>query len=440
MKLLPLWVLPLLLASGCASYGVVQNQPLAPSGAAKRYSIRARAAQHKGGRFTAASYGLYGERIFEDYENGFLRRDLEGALLRALYLAGVMSPTESGQVRHMNMGFCKISVATTLAQPLNYAGAKHNMRATLGSARRSHVGGIMRKVLRIATCVLAALYVLATGIGTSSAQPTFTSEDVSFDAATARDAGASVRGTLRLPEGALGRLPAVLVLHTGAGARHDYHSDAFSDVLNRAGIATLWIEMFVDSAARPSSTREVLPLTYGSLVYLAGHAHIDPKRIGVLGFSYGGVVALIMASQEVTQEYTGGKARFAAHLSLYPVCWIHQQVLSGSNTAYGASTYQRFTGAPVHILAGEKDDYDEPDSCPKFVAALPEDARKHVAVTVYPGAGHSFDAALPTREEYSSFAHAGRGGTVTLGYDAAAAARALAFAVEFFSKNLAVKP
>lgn len=92
-----------------------------------------------------------------------------------------------------------------------------------------------------------------------------------------------------------------------------------------------------------------------------------------------------------------------------------------------------------HWTAGDKDDYDEPDSCPKFVAALPAEARKHVAVTVYPGAYHSFDASSPTRQEYSPFAHAGRGGTVTLQYDPVAAAKSIAFAVEFFSTQLGVK-
>jgi len=37
-----------------------------------------------GGSFTAAYYGLYGDRIFEDYEQVFLRTDVQGALIRRL--------------------------------------------------------------------------------------------------------------------------------------------------------------------------------------------------------------------------------------------------------------------------------------------------------------------------------------------------------------------
>ena len=37
-----------------------------------------------GGSFTSAYYGLYGDRLFVDFEERFLRRNVEGALLRGL--------------------------------------------------------------------------------------------------------------------------------------------------------------------------------------------------------------------------------------------------------------------------------------------------------------------------------------------------------------------
>jgi dienelactone hydrolase len=260
---------------------------------------------------------------------------------------------------------------------------------------------------------------------------------VSFDSAVPGGTGATVWGELRLPDTGARRLPAVVVLHSSSGAYHDHHSDAFVAVLNRAGIATLWIEMFPDRSRRPRSTRESLPQAYGALLYLARHPRVEPRRIGVLGFSWGGAMSVVMSSRDITQQYTGGKARFAAHLALYPVCWAHQRIVEGKNPVYGADAYRHVTGAPVHILAGEKDDYDEPDSCPKFVAALPEDVRRHFGVTVYPGATHSFDGDVSFAQVYDRYAHAGRGGRVTLRSDAAAAAKARAFAVKFFSENLA---
>jgi NTE family protein len=41
-----------------------------------------------GGSFTAAYYGLFGDRLFEDYEHVFLRRSVQGALLRRMLSPG----------------------------------------------------------------------------------------------------------------------------------------------------------------------------------------------------------------------------------------------------------------------------------------------------------------------------------------------------------------
>ncbi|MDF7807465.1 patatin-like phospholipase family protein [Pontiellaceae bacterium B12219] len=39
-----------------------------------------------GGSFVSMYYGLYGDRIFEDFEEEFLRKDIEGSLIRRMYL------------------------------------------------------------------------------------------------------------------------------------------------------------------------------------------------------------------------------------------------------------------------------------------------------------------------------------------------------------------
>jgi len=284
---------------------------------------------------------------------------------------------------------------------------------------------------------LASAVALAGAIGQIHAQPSVSSEQVSFEAATLKGAGATVRGELRLPDMGTGPLPAVLVLHTSSGYSGDRISLHYIERLNRAGIATLRISMFPDSRSRPGSTREVLPHAFGSLLHLAQHTRVDPQRIGVLGFSYGGVMSVVMASDEIAREYAGDKAHFAAHLAVYPVCSAHLQVHEGKNKFYGATTYRKVTGAPVHILAGELDTYDEPDSCPKFVAALPDGVREHFGVTVYPDAHHLFDEPGANRQHRERIA---RNGIAVIRYKAEAAEKAWAFAVEFFSRHLAARP
>lgn len=289
---------------------------------------------------------------------------------------------------------------------------------------------------RVRSLLLAALLIGTVDAGTANAQEKVTREQVSFRAATARDPGIEVKGELRIPEGGRDRVPAVLVLHSANGI--DGTGKSYIEPLNRTGIATLELDMF-PSRGFPKTTRVVMPHAFGSLFYLASHPRIDPQRIGVLGFSYGGIMSLLMASDEVAKEYTGGKAKFGAHIAVYPVCWIHSGVLTGKNKVYGAETYRRATGAPVHILTGEYDDYDVPDSCPKFVAALPDDVRRHFAVTVYRHAHHGFDEPGADRQYNDVIAHTGSGGRVTHRENPDAAKKARQFAVEFFQKHLGVK-
>jgi dienelactone hydrolase len=183
-----------------------------------------------------------------------------------------------------------------------------------------------------------------------------------------------------------------------------------------------------------------MPHAYGALLFLSAHPRIDPARIGTMGFSWGGVMSLFAASEEITRQYAGGRARFAAHLGIYPVCWAHLATFSGKNPSYDPGTYRMLTGAPVHILAGDKDDYDDPDTCQKFVDALPDDARRAVRVTVYPGAYHSWDRpGASAWTVHDANAYKGRGGMVRSQADQEIASRSRQFAVEFFTTQLVQK-
>lgn len=268
------------------------------------------------------------------------------------------------------------------------------------------------------------------------AQATAVKEKVSYKAGTLIGGDTTVSGDLTIPAGAAGKSPAVIVIHSAAGFE-DSTRGPYVAALNEAGIATLELNLFSNGGRPPASSMN-LPHVYGALINLANDPRIDPARISVMGFSIGGMLSMFTASSQLTKEYTGGKYQFAAHLPLYPVCWAHLATAEGKKPVYKKSTYEVLTDAPVHIFAGSKDDYDDPDTCQKFVQAIPEPFRQHVGLTVYPDAYHGWDTPA-NRSYYDRSANKGRGGNVMHSRNPEVAEKSKAFTVEFFKSSFAMK-
>ena len=253
---------------------------------------------------------------------------------------------------------------------------------------------------------------------------------------------ATVLATLSLPAPKPERVPAVLILHSSGGA--DARSAAYASALNKAGIAALEIEMFGrgQTVQTHPTVQQNLPHVFGALEYLASRPEIDPSRIGVMGFSWGGMLAIVSATDRFTREFTEGKRRFKAHLALYPVCWIHSSVLEGAAMdsphkflRLDRDAYAKFTGARVLILAAEKDDYDDPDSCARFVASANKAEGAAFAQSTYPGAWHGWDAPRDAQST-SPLANKGRGGAWRGYANATVAEQSRRDAVKFFTESL----
>jgi len=91
----------------------------------------------------------------------------------------------------------------------------------------------------------------------------------------------------------------------------------------------------------------------------------------------------------------------------------------------------------VLVFAGGEDDYDEPDTCQKFIASLPEEARSHVSLKYYPKATHGWDSQERAKVFYDDSAWLGRGGRVRMTPDREVAEDSRRTAVEFFVRHLA---
>jgi dienelactone hydrolase len=250
--------------------------------------------------------------------------------------------------------------------------------------------------------------------------------------ATAAEPPLTVAGKLMIPEGGARPGGAVLICHGSDGV--DGRGDFYAPALHEAGLSTLEIDMWAargavrGAAARPRSPIDTLPDAFAARAFLAVQPEIDPARIGIMGFSWGGVVTLLSAARRFAVPLGGGGA-FAAHAANYPVCWAF----------LGDKAFQLtdLTGAPLLIQTGAADAYDEPGAGARLVDALRAAGARDVTGVTHEGAGHGYDRDLPAQTINDPFAHQGRGGPVLMAFDDEAARASRANIVAFFERTLA---
>ena len=180
---------------------------------------------------------------------------------------------------------------------------------------------------------------------------------------------------------------------------------------------------------RPKSVADTLPDAFGAFRFLTTRPEFDALRIGIMGFSWGGVLSLLTATRAVARRYLRNGERFAAHAPLYPVCWLY-------NHAPGYEL-RDLTGAPVLLQCGAADTYDEPDSAEKLLQSLDPSDRACVRAIVYPGATHAFDQVdEPPKTVFDPLAYLGRGGEVAFTPNPEAGRAARTEIAAFFKRTL----
>ena len=243
-----------------------------------------------------------------------------------------------------------------------------------------------------------------------------TVEPVSF---RSTDGSSTIRGYLFKTAGPSGRLPAVVMLHGRSGA-YSTRANGTYDATTlsarhrawgifwaRNGFAALMVDDFGPLGfpqgfgrgtygERPEALNEVTrrPLhAYGALRYLRTRPDVDPRRIGLMGWSNGGSATLAaMADDKVGDMSIHG---FRAGVSLYPGCGLHR--------AYERQGYRPY--APVRLFMGTGDEEVSPDIC----RALVDRSRRRggdIEATFYDGAEHSFDTPLRSRQRLEANARA----------------------------------
>ncbi|WP_374442396.1 dienelactone hydrolase family protein [Stella sp.] len=200
----------------------------------------------------------------------------------------------------------------------------------------------------------------------------------------------AIAGELRLPARAgPGRVPLMIVSH-GSGGILAGREDAWAERLRGLGVATLVVDSFGPRGIRATaedqgrlSTAASVADAFAALRIAATHPAIDAARIGVMGFSKGGQVALYTLLEPYRRGSGVGDLRFALHVALYASCSLPYRS-------------ERTTGAPVLLLLGGADDYTPAAHCARYAEWF-RARGSDVRVEIFPGAHHGFDVPGPLR-------------------------------------------
>ncbi len=190
--------------------------------------------------------------------------------------------------------------------------------------------------------------------------------------------GFPIWGYLSKPQDS-GSFPAIVLMH-GCNGIHQSHFD-WASTLNKLGYVTLIVDSF-----RPRSTLGVCDKylwstsppqraldAYGSLSFLKTLSVVDIERVGILGWSHGGVSTLHAINRSgMSVKF---EQKFSAATVFYPYCIT-----------------DRSFDLPVLILIGKADDWTPPGLCEElYLRNKNSENGDLLQLVVYPGAHHAFD-------------------------------------------------
>ena len=196
-------------------------------------------------------------------------------------------------------------------------------------------------------------------------------------------------GELYMPDGASAEnpVPAIIIVHGSGGIRPEREIE-YAKMFGKMGIAAFVLDYY---APRGSETeehyiRKVLSATesdivvdaFSALKLLGTHPAIDAKKIGVTGYSYGGMVTRYVLDPRLKNIVAPDVPPFALHMDLYGPC---HQTLGTDKT----------TGGAYLAIFGDEDNSVDPKACAKVQASLKANGVS-VESHMLKGAGHAWEA------------------------------------------------
>lgn len=238
-----------------------------------------------------------------------------------------------------------------------------------------------------------------------------------------------------------GPFPAVVLFHHCAGV--SAHIGEWAKALLQTGYAALVVDGFSPRGLRYGenckppprvNTAESALDAYRALEHLAAQPYVDKDRIGLVGFSWGAMVALLAARKDVAAFLPRERKelRFRAIASLYPHCFMPS--VKTPTGAVSVEWLSQETDRPLLVLMGGRDEETPAKFCLPRLESL---KAKGVDVDwhVYPDATHAWDQ----KESSGHRANTVFGGTHTYQYSAETTQASRERVLQFFAGRMPAK-
>ncbi|MEP4888742.1 MAG: dienelactone hydrolase family protein [Aliiglaciecola sp.] len=202
----------------------------------------------------------------------------------------------------------------------------------------------------------------------------------------------TVHGRLFLPKGASAEnpVPAMVILH-GSGGILPSREIAYGQWMADHGIAGLVVNSYGARGVTEEtpyglrvavvSDADEVADAYSALNFLNQHPAIKPQKIGLMGFSYGGMATRAALDNRIYHNMAAEVPPFALHLDYYGPCHFDLQTV-------------KTTGAPLFSLRGAEDKSNDLEACARIENKL-RGAGSAIGSTIFPSAGHGWEMATP---------------------------------------------
>ncbi|HEY2995184.1 MAG TPA: dienelactone hydrolase family protein [Methylomirabilota bacterium] len=231
-----------------------------------------------------------------------------------------------------------------------------------------------------------------------------------------------------------GPFPAVVLMHGCHGVSQSTRDWGrwFRDRGYVALIVDSWAARGIKDGCLPGPdipSTERFDDAVGALRWLHSRPYVDPRRVGAIGWSNGGVFAIALVNGPSLER---AKRRgvempapgFAASVAVYPGgCYslVNEQVVR-----------------PLLLVIGDADDWTLPGECARMVEAM-RGRGADATIVLYPGAVHYFDVEGQARVVLPEVENRNKPGSccgATVGFDPAANADAHRQVEQFFGRHL----